>query len=361
MTICLIGKNLTNLILAQELTNKSLDVHVLYEHENKNEKSVRTIGISKSNFSYLKSINKNINIHSWPVNQIEIYKDKIHTKKLIDFKIDKEVNFFLVKYLDLYNYYDSCTKKNKKIKFKKISSYDKLIKKKDYNILINSNSKNYIVKKFFSKKIEKNYNSKAYTTILNHAKIENNTAVQIFTKFGPIAYLPLSKTSTSVVLSIRDIFKFNINNINELIFEFNPKYKKLKINKLEKSKLIFSLTRKYTHNNILCFGDALHRIHPLAGQGFNMTIRDIKVLSKIINEKLSLGLNIDNDTLNEFEAITKHINYFYSSSIDLIHNFFIFDNNFNNILSKPIFDLLRNNKDFNKYVNKFADSGILSY
>ena len=36
--------------------------------------------------------------------------------------------------------------------------------------------------------------------------------------------------------------------------------------------------------NILSFGDALHKIHPLAGQGFNMTVRDAKILSDLINK-----------------------------------------------------------------------------
>ncbi len=358
MTICLIGKNLTNLILAQELSSKSLDVDIIYSKEIKYKKTQRTIGISQNNFTHLKRINKNFNIHSWPINNIELYQDNISKEKLIDFKIKNKANFFLVKYLDLYNYYNKSVKNIKRIKFKKIDSFEKLVKKNNYKILVNSDNQNYISKKYFSKKIEKDYNSKAYTTIVNHNKIENKTAIQIFTKFGPIAYLPLSKNKTSVVFSIRDKFKINIKDINDLIIKFNPKYKKIKINKLEKSNLIFSLSKQYTYKNILCFGDALHRIHPLAGQGFNMTLRDIKVLSKIIDEKINLGLDIDDNILNEFEENTKHSNYFFSSGIDFIHNFFIFDKNFNNIFSKPIFNFLRQSKNFNKYVNKIADLGI---
>ena len=40
--------------------------------------------------------------------------------------------------------------------------------------------------------------------------------------------------------------------------------------------------RSYYHKNILAFGDLLHKVHPLAGQGYNMTIRDIMVITKII-------------------------------------------------------------------------------
>ena len=45
--------------------------------------------------------------------------------------------------------------------------------------------------------------------------------------------------------------------------------------------------RNYYHKNILAFGDLIHRVHPLAGQGFNMTIRDTKELTNIIDLKLN--------------------------------------------------------------------------
>ena len=59
----------------------------------------------------------------------------------------------------------------------------------------------------------------------------NNTAVQIFTNKGPIAFLPISNSKTSVVLSMR--LKINENNfcIKELITRFNTVYKIKKIRK----------------------------------------------------------------------------------------------------------------------------------
>ena len=41
---------------------------------------------------------------------------------------------------------------------------------------------------FFYNKINKNYNSYAYTTIIKHQKINNEKAVQIFTKIGPLLF-----------------------------------------------------------------------------------------------------------------------------------------------------------------------------
>ena len=57
-----------------------------------------------------------------------------------------------------------------------------------------------ITNRYFSKKIVKKYNSNAHTTIIKHDQILNDTAVQIFTKKGPLAFLPISNRETSVVI-----------------------------------------------------------------------------------------------------------------------------------------------------------------
>ena len=80
--------------------------------------------------------------------------------------------------------------------------------------------------------------------------------------------------------------------------------------------------RSYYNKNILAFGDLIHRIHPLAGQGFNMTIRDIKTLLEIINNKLNLGLPIDSSVCKEFEKKTRHKNFIFSTGIDFTYEFF---------------------------------------
>ena len=53
-----------------------------------------------------------------------------------------------------------------------------------------------------------------------------------------------------------------------------------------------------------------------------MTIRDIIVLSNIIDEKIELGLELNSSIFEEFEKKTKHRNFIFSQGIDLIYNFF---------------------------------------
>jgi len=117
--------------------------------------------------------------------------------------------------------------------------------------------------------------------------------------------------------------------------------------------------RSYYHNNILAFGDLLHKIHPLVGQGFNMTIRDIKTLLKIIKDRKDLGLPLDSSVNNEFENKLKHRNFIFSNGVDLIHELFNLERKIqNNILSKSI-QMVGKNSSINSIFTKIADKGII--
>ena len=64
----------------------------------------------------------------------------------------------------------------------------------------------------------------------------------------------------------------------------------------------------------------MHKVHPLAGQGFNMTVRDTKILSDLIDKNLALGLNLDT-ILEKFEIERKNPNFIFAMGIDFLHEF----------------------------------------
>mgnify|MGYP003321752036 CR=1 FL=1 len=233
---------------------------------------------------------------------------------------------------------------------------------KKYNLIINCESSNILTKKFLKKGIVKNYYNKAFTTIIYHKKQENNKAIQIFSPFGPIAFLPLNGKETSVVLSYENYKnkKISSSQVIEIISQYNPKYKILNYEKVESFDLSLKLAKKYYNKNILFFGDSIHSIHPLAGQGFNMTIRDIIQLNDIIDKNLNLGLSIDNNIYQEFEKISKSYNAVFSLGIDLVYEFFRLNKKFvpKNI-SEKIFTYINNNQKIKDLSIKFANQGIL--
>ena len=363
MNICIIGDGLTSLSLAKILINKKINVHIYKKTENSNLPWGRTIGIAKNNLDFFKkeicSLSKK---DMWKIKKIEIYSEKLKDNKILNFEDNNKDLFYLLKNDVLYS-----TLRNKLIKskyFKKIiikknNIYEKLLQGSKYDLVINCDPNNIIAKKFFFKKIDKDYFNIAYTTILKHEKLENNTAIQVFTKLGPIAYLPISKSETSVVCSVEIKNKlYNEDEVLDLIRKNNPKYKINKISKLNSFKLKSSSLRNYYYKNILSFGDSLHKIHPLAGQGFNMTIRDIKVLSGIIQDRINLGLKLDSLVFKEFEKKTKHINFIFSNGIDFIYEFFNFDKKIKNKNLNKILKFFGNKKLLNNIFIKYADKGL---
>jgi 2-octaprenyl-6-methoxyphenol hydroxylase len=187
----------------------------------------------------------------------------------------------------------------------------------------------------------------------------NNTAVQIFTKKGPLAFLPISNKKTSIVYSVYNANNHEEENIKELIKDNNFNYKIRKVEKINSFALKSLNLRSYYHNNILAFGDLLHKVHPLAGQGFNMTIRDIKTLVEIIKKRLDVGLPLDSSVNLEFQKKLKHKNFIFSNGIDLIHEIFNIERKMKtSFLSKSV-KLISNYPSINKMFTKIADRGVL--
>tara|TARA_B100001057_G_scaffold498311_1_gene604934 strand:+ start:967 stop:2040 length:1074 start_codon:yes stop_codon:yes gene_type:complete len=355
MTVCILGSGLSALTLAKALVNLNVFVEMVPSTKNYKISHSRTIGISKSNYDYFNNNVINIDKIIWKIKEIEIFSDNLKNERILNFKNENQLfsiiknyklNKILIKTLSESKFYKRIKLKKKSINFEK------------YDLIINTDYLSSFSKKFFNKKIIKSYNSLAYTTIINHDNIKNDVAVQIFTKKGPLAFLPISRNKTSIVYSIHNQKNKITENFNYFIQKYNSKYKIKKINKVETFDLKSFVLRNYHHGNILAFGDLLHRIHPLAGQGFNMTIRDVNILIDIIKEKIDLGLSLDSSINSKFENKLRHKNYLFSNGIDLIHEFFNFERKTNNSIFSKSVKLLGKNSYLNKIFTQIADKGI---
>ena len=124
-------------------------------------------------------------------------------------------------------------------------------------------------------------------------------------------------------------------------------------------RLSSSNLRTYYYKNILAFGDLLHKIHPLAGQGFNMILRDTKTIINFIKFRKENGLALDTSVCIDFEKKTKKRNYLFSNGIDVIYEFFAFESKINNgVLSRAV-KYFGNNKSINNFFKKIADNGLI--
>ena len=357
MRVCILGSGLSCLTLAKALVNQKIYVDVKVSANFFKPRKSRTLGISKSNLEFFNEHIMNIDKITWKLKQIHIFSDNLKKEKLINFENSKNQLFSILKNYQLVNILKSSLKKNKyfrRINFKRKKNYFE-----NYDIVIVTDYLNPIAKKYFNKQIIKKYNSFAYTTIIEHKNILNDIATQIFTKDGPLAFLPISNNKTSIVYSINNSSLLVSERIKDLIHNYNFKYKIKKINKIESFELKSFNLRSYYKNKFLAFGDLLHQIHPLAGQGYNMTIRDIKIFLNIIKNRASLGLPIDSSINSEFENKTKHMNFIFANGVDLIHEFFNLERKIKyNTISKSI-QFLGKNPSINKVFTTLADKGIL--
>ena len=376
--ICIVGGGLTGLVTAIGLSKLNCEIDIIINNTYKNARSYRTVAVSENNFDFINKLNisESLKKEMWPSSDMKLYTEVTSGKfsEIFDFKSHNKKKRILYviensKIIKLMMY------KIKKIKSITIKKYSKIFKidnsglmakvkvDNNYNkynlIILCTGSNSSLVKEHFQdQKIENSYKELSITTIIKHHLIKNNTARQLFLDNEILALLPISHNKTSVVWSV----KKNTTKTKDLAFIKNKiKFyaenflKNIKFDsKIEHKDLNFLIRNKYYQNRVLLFGDALHVIHPFVGQGFNMTIRDLKSLIKILSKKINLGLDIGgSDILSEFSNEIKPRNFGFSFGTDLLKNLFSYKNFRNQTLKV----LNKNNFAKNIFFN-IADKGF---
>jgi 2-octaprenylphenol hydroxylase len=142
---------------------------------------------------------------------------------------------------------------------------------------------------------EWSYDHTAIICTVQTEKPHGHVARQIFTRFGPLAFLPLQTHDgdthfCSIVWSAQTEYARSLLNLNDL--DFSHTLAEAFENKLGN---IVSLTprhhfplqqrhcKDYFKPGLVVAGDAAHTIHPLAGQGVNLGLQDVVVLADEIH------------------------------------------------------------------------------
>jgi 2-octaprenyl-6-methoxyphenol hydroxylase len=374
--ICIIGDGLAGLTTATILSQQNICIDLYSSGKIKSKtRDNRTTAISNSNFQYIKNnLNLTKNNFFWSCKEINLFfEDKKQIINFFNFS-EKNKNFMhIFQNKDLKKKLEKITKSKKNIKIikKNITSIDSensfvvLDKKKvfyDLIILSIGSLSQLYFKIEAGRSIKKNYEETAITGIINHnAKIEN--ASQFFLKEGPLAILPFKKNAFSTVWSVsnnyfktheKDLKKILIKKLSELL-----KTKKIKAPAhIQSFPINLNLKTKYFKKNILILGDGLHTVHPIAGQGFNLVLRDIKKLSELMNKISKLGLLFKNSfLLKDFYNSRKPENNLFGIGINLTNVFFK-DNKYFSIFKRGILNNINNFNFIKKISQTIADKGI---
>ncbi len=345
--ICIIGSGLTGSTIAYLLSKFKLQIDIV--DDNYKKKISTKLALSKSSLDQLHNSGlKEIKKKSNPIKNIYLYDSysEINLEKDLKFSSSnkEKVLAYIIDSTTLLSDLNKNLRNLNNINFikKKISSIsdNNIFKtitfedfsKKNYSLVILTSRNNLKLLPKINLKtiIDKSYNEDAYVFSISHKKIINNSARQFFLKDGPLAFLPISSEKTFVIWSIKkDSFnKKYVSNKNYLLNFFNKNFKELfkRINSVSDIS-VFNLD--YVFNELkqfkrtLLFGDIASKIHPIAGQGWNMTLRNAFSLVKVIKDFEDLGLEIGNNIfIEKYLDEVKLNNFAFTTLIDGIRKIF---------------------------------------
>jgi 2-octaprenyl-6-methoxyphenol hydroxylase len=182
--------------------------------------------------------------------------------------------------------------------------------------------------------VEWRYRQTGIVTTVAHERSHRGIAVEHFLPAGPFAILPMTGNRSSIVwtedadlaprlLALPDAeFAAELRaRFGDFLGEIEP------IGPRWSYPLALMQAERYAARRLALVGEAAHVIHPIAGQGLNIGIRDIAALAEIIIDARRLGLDIGDPTLLEhyerwrradalvLAAVTDGLNRLFSNTI----------------------------------------------
>lgn len=140
-------------------------------------------------------------------------------------------------------------------------------------------------------------------------KAHNNKAFERFTEFGPIAMLPLaalnnaqSRCSLVWTMSAEQSEQFLALNDDEFSYQLELAFGSwlgaiTQVGKRDAHSLVLLQAQQQTYHRMALIGNASHTIHPIAGQGFNLGLRDVQLMASLIEKQLQSQADIGSFTL----------------------------------------------------------------
>ncbi len=131
-----------------------------------------------------------------------------------------------------------------------------------------------------------------------HERDHKGRAEQHFLPAGPFAILPLAGRRSSIVWNESHADAKALLNLApddflaQLEKRFTPKLGAIRVaSRVEAFPFSFRFARRFVGARIALVADAAHVVHPLAGQGLNLGLRDVASLAEIVADRLRLGLD----------------------------------------------------------------------
>jgi 2-octaprenyl-6-methoxyphenol hydroxylase len=382
----IIGSGITADLLSIILSSSNKNFcHIGNEKVTKSVDFVRSIALSPSTLKMLNYLN--IKFPYQDVEQMNVVEGGLSDEKVkgnLIFDKSNNNNQSLA-YVAKYNDIKAAIQKEKDSKIKKLHykslNYIK-IKPKNINIILEKEEKIITKNLIFTKKLEKeilnqfnlkydekDYNQKSIVATLEHNNHHKNIAYQYYYKGNPLAILPLESgkknIASSMIWSGDSYFVDDILANEDLEVTLNALLPDLfgQI-KISEGPVSFEL-KKYLikgkkDDRLIFIGDAARMMHPMAGQAWNQSIRDISYIADAIAESDNLGINIiSTPSYMAFKRLRKMEGVSMVNSIDFINNVYNSNSSISKGFRRNIMKLLNSSTSINSFLIKEAEGGII--
>ena len=382
----IIGSGITADLISIILSSSNKNFcHIGNEKVTKSVDFVRSIALSPSTLKMLNYLN--IKFPYQDVEQMNVVEGGLSDEKVkgnLIFDKSNNNNQSLA-YVAKYNDIKAAIQKEKDSKIKKLHykslNYIK-IKPKNINIILEKEEKIITKNLIFTKKLEKeilnqfnlkydekDYNQKSIVATLEHNNHHKNIAYQYYYKGNPLAILPLESgkknIASSMIWSGDSYFVDDILANEDLEVTLNTLLPDLfgQI-KISEGPVSFEL-KKYLikgkkDDRLIFIGDAARMMHPMAGQAWNQSIRDISYIADAIAESDNLGINIiSTPSYMAFKRLRKMEGVSMVNSIDFINNVYNSNSSISKGFRRNIMKLLNSSTSINSFLIKEAEGGII--
>lgn len=142
------------------------------------------------------------------------------------------------------------------------------------------------------------YGQTAIVATLAHERPHAGKATQHFLPSGPFAILPLTGNRSSIVWTERaaDVHALMAMDAEDMLAEIRRRFGlergalQLETWPVGVFPLALGVARRFYADGLTLVGDAAHQVHPIAGQGLNLGLRDVMALGEALVDAIRIGL-----------------------------------------------------------------------
>mgnify|MGYP001054431120 CR=1 FL=1 len=333
----IIGAGMIGCLTALSLLQKKFKVLVIEKSDLLGDDS-RTLAVNARSRDFLKNLNlwKNLK-QTQPIKSIYI-KDFLNSKEIVFENYEEDMGTVI--------YNKDLLSKTRKIlldrkllyknidipiadllKNKKLVIIDKKIEFKKIILTMGKqfNDNLTIKKKSFAE------GHTSFVGFFNHTKNHQNNAYEIFTTKGPLAVLPAPNETqkfSTFIYSTKTIKNIDFKRL--LSNNFEKTHGKINLSTTVKNFTISPHLSFPIDNNLLLVGDIFRSIHPVAGQGWNLGIKDISTLMNLLDR-----YSFDDPILGKLYYSKRMIDSLaYLSFTSLLNSLYENQSNLNNTVIK---------------------------